>query len=274
MLPIYEETSHSIEIHEEKSSHFPPHLHHSMEIVYVTSGELALGVGQELYDMKVGDLAIVFPNLIHHYQVFHPGKQNTATHILASPLISQIFQEELDTLCPSNPVIHKDALHPEILDAVSKLRTLPREKGVAEQVKNLLESSYVQIILARAIPQYELVKKETAGSHDLIYQTVSYIAEHFREPVSLTGMAHDLGVSQFALSRVFSGTFHRNFNSYLNETRLNYACSLLLRTDQTVTDAALNSGFESLRTFHRVFREHFHQTPGSFRKTLPVGEEL
>ena len=60
----------------------------------------------------------------------------------------------------------------------------------------------------------------------------------------------------------------------LNETRLNYACSLLLRTDQSVTDAALNSGFESLRTFHRVFREHFHQTPGSFRKTLPVGEEL
>lgn len=33
-------------------------------------------------------------------------------------------------------------------------------------------------------------------------------------------MAKDLGVSKYVLSRVFSKTFHRNFNQYLNDARL------------------------------------------------------
>ena len=52
--------------------HMPPHLHEAIEIVYVTDGCIELGVGQELYHMEKGDFAIVFPNVIHHYQVFLP----------------------------------------------------------------------------------------------------------------------------------------------------------------------------------------------------------
>lgn len=63
-------------IHKE-SVHFPPHLHSGMEIVYVTRGTLILGVGCELYQMEKGDFAIVFPNLIHHYQVFGKGKKES-----------------------------------------------------------------------------------------------------------------------------------------------------------------------------------------------------
>ena len=54
--------------------HMPPHLHEAIEIIYVTEGCIELGVGQELYHMEKGDFAIVFPNVIHHYQVFNQGK--------------------------------------------------------------------------------------------------------------------------------------------------------------------------------------------------------
>ena len=40
------------------------------------------------------------------------------------------------------------------------------------------------------------------------------MATHFTEDISLTKMAQDLGYSPFALSRVFSQTFHTNFNRY------------------------------------------------------------
>ena len=46
----------------ERAVHMPPHLHEAIEIVYVTNGNIALGVGLELYDMNKGDFAIVFPN--------------------------------------------------------------------------------------------------------------------------------------------------------------------------------------------------------------------
>ena len=78
-------------------------------------------------------------------------------------------------------------------------------------------------------------------------------------------MAADLGFSPYTLSRVFSGTFHKNFNQYLNEVRLEYACSLLLYTNQTITDVFMNAGFESQRTFNRVFNEQFHMSPREYR---------
>ena len=69
------------------------------------------------------------------------------------------------------------------------------------------------------------------------------------------------------LSRVFSGTFHRNFNQYLNETRLNYAGAMLEYTSRTVTDICMESGFESQRTFNRVFMQSYRMTPREYRNS-------
>ena len=65
----YENTNEEIIAVKRKPRHQPPHLHNAMEIVCVTKGTLELGVGQELYHMETGDIGVVFPDVIHHYQV-------------------------------------------------------------------------------------------------------------------------------------------------------------------------------------------------------------
>ena len=70
MLLVYENRDKGISVEWKRVVHMPPHLHEAIEIVYVTNGNIALGVGLELYDMNEGDFAIVFPNVIHHYQDF------------------------------------------------------------------------------------------------------------------------------------------------------------------------------------------------------------
>ena len=78
-------------------------------------------------------------------------------------------------------------------------------------------------------------------------------------------MAKDLGISKYALSRVFSSTFHTNFNQYLNEQRLNYVVSMLEDTDLPITDVCLEAGFQSQRTFNRAFKERYKKTPREYR---------
>lgn len=51
----------------------------------MTNGTLELGVGQELYHMEKGDIGFVFPDIIHHYQVFSSGV-NKAVYIISPPL--------------------------------------------------------------------------------------------------------------------------------------------------------------------------------------------
>ena len=266
LISLYEKNDENLHIIHKESEHFPPHLHSGMELVYVTRGTLVLGVGCELFSMEKGDFAIVFPNLIHHYQVFGKGK-NEAFYLVSKMALTGCFMENLQKYCPKNPVIKKENVHPDIRQAIVKL--------YEEKISNkILEQAYIQIILARSMPCFELVLRENYESDDIIYQTVSYIAKNFKEEISLESMAKDLGVSKFALSRVFSSTFHTNFNHYLNEQRMNYAVSLLEYTDMSITDACLEAGFQSQRTFNRVFQEKYKMTPREYKKVFKEKEVI
>ena len=108
--------------------------------------------------------------------------------------------------------------------------------------------------------------KKDVESNDIVYQAVSYIAKHFREDLSLEKISKELGVNKFTLSRVFSGIFHKNFKQYINEHRLNYASAMLECSNEDITSIYLDAGFESQRTFNRVFKDRFRMTPREYRK--------
>ena len=260
MLPIYAELKNKLEIHHQKATHLAPHLHKSIECVLVTKGSLAIGIGTELYEMKEGDFAIVFPDLIHHYQVFDKDGCRAVYLYIDTNLVSS-YLETLQQLYPKTPVIPKKLVDEDILYAIKSL--LRQRHGKTDL---MLQQAFAQIIFARSLPRFELIDRATIWINDIVYQAVNYFAANFRNPISLTSMATDLGYSPYTLSRVFSGTFHKNFNQYLNEIRLEYAVSLLLYTNQTITDIYMNAGFESQRTFNRVFLEEYRLSPRDYRK--------
>lgn len=258
MYLTYKETKNSIEVTDGISKHVSPHLHGAMEIVYVTEGTLELGVGQELYHMELGDIGIIFPDVIHHYQAFSLG-ENKAIYIkIPMSCIAASFIEDIQKRAPKVPVIKNVDISQEVLDALQRIM-------IDENQKYIIAQAYIQIILAKSLPKFELVDKSSIGSSDIIYRSVSYVSAHFREPFSLEKMALDLGVSKYALSRMFSETFHRNFNQYINDIRLKYACHRLETSHDTILEICLDSGFESQRTFNRVFKEYFHMTPKEYR---------
>ena len=92
MFPVYEEKKKNLHIHLRTSAHASPHLHNSIEFIYITEGTLELGMGQELYHMEEGDFAVIFPDVIHHYQVFSPG-ENKAVYLWAKPVLIGQFAD-------------------------------------------------------------------------------------------------------------------------------------------------------------------------------------
>ena len=112
-----------------------------------------------------------------------------------------------------------------------------------------------------------MIDKKSLGSNDLIYNSVEYIAKNFRDEISLEKMAFDLGISKYVLSRMFAKTFHCNFSKYLNGVRLNYAVGALENTQDTITNICFECGFESQRTFNRVFKERYKISPSDYRST-------
>ena len=132
----------------------------------------------------------------------------------------------------------------------------------------MLILAYVQIILAHVFTEMQMIDKSTVGRDDLIYNAVEYVAKNFREKISLEKMAYDLCVSKYVLSRMFAKTFHCNFSKYVNGVRLNYAVAALENTMDSITNICLDCGFESQRTFNRVFKDRYKITPREYRKRM------
>lgn len=266
VLLTYENRSKEIAVEWKASIHVPPHLHEAIEIVYVTEGTVELGVGQELYHMDTGDFAIIFPNVIHHYQVFGAG-ENKAMYLFVEPALFPAYIDELQKYSPEYPIIRKEDVHTDIVNAMKTLADL-------KEYNAMLVQAYTQIILAHVFSEMKMVVKDSIGGNDIIYNAVEYVAKNFREEIRLDKMAGDLGVSKYVLSRMFSKTFHCNFNKYVNGIRLNYASAILESSQEPITNICLDCGFESQRTFNRVFKERYKMTPREYRNKNDKSKRL
>ena len=243
MLLVYENRNTGVSAEWKKPVHVPPHLHEAIEVVYVTDGEIELGVGQELFHMDEGDFAVVFPNVIHHYQVFGE-KENKVIFLYLEPTLFPSYYRELQIYSPKNPVVKKEQVHPDVVNAIKYLT------GITEGDPRMIQA-YAQMILAHVFTTMPMMDKSAVGSDDLIYNAVEYVAKNFRENISLEKMAYELCVSK-----------------YVNGVRLNYAVAALENTMDSITNICLDCGFESQRTFNRVFKEKYKITPREYRKRI------
>jgi AraC-like DNA-binding protein len=195
--------------------------------------------------------------MIHHYQVFGTGR-NRAVYLFAEPTLFSSYVEDLQNSCPKIPLIKKENVSPDIEYVVNQLVKQKEYNG-------RLAKAYMQMILAHVFTYMEIISKESVGTEDIIYNAVEYVAKNFREEITLEKMSYDLCVSKYVLSRMFAKTFHCNFSKYVNGIRLSYAQAILQDSNESITNIALDCGFESQRTFNRVFKERYKMTPREFR---------
>ena len=259
MAVQYEEYHQRFLILEKAAGRRRLHVHKHFQFILVTMGEMDLGIGREFFHMEKGDFAIAFPDLLHRSRVPEKGRRRSI-HILADPNAVGSEEALYTQMCPVNPVICADMLHPDIPYAMRQMVRERKQEGL-----DAARRALSQLILARAMPEYTMVEKTKYKSTDLTYRTVEYMATHFHENVSLESAAHALGCSKYVLSRVFSQSLDAGFNQYLNKLRLDQSIDLLLYTDYSITDICYLCGFESQRTFNRVFRAQMNTTPRAFR---------
>lgn len=69
-----------------------------------------------------------------------------------------------------------------------------------------------------------------------------------------------------SLLQTFTG---ENFNGYINSLRLEYSLSLLKKFNHyTIEAIAMDSGFNNVRTYQRLFRDKYGMTPAEYKKNL------
>ena len=99
-------------------------------------------------------------------------------------------------------------------------------------------------------------------SFNRIRDVITYVEEHFREPISLQDIAGHLSLGrEYFCCRFFKKNMGMSFLRYLNEVRISHVYRDLEQTDAPIAEIAEKNGFHNQKLFNRTFREVYGCTP-------------
>ncbi len=103
---------------------------------------------------------------------------------------------------------------------------------------------------------------------DKITGLLEYEKIYHESGYSRSDLARELGVSEYQASNVINAHFGKSLPQLLNEYRVEDAKRLLIETRADVKIIADETGFNSIATFNRVFRDITGYTPSVYRKNF------
>ncbi len=237
-----------------------PHLHSHIEIVLTKTGISVATADSTDVTVDTGDLFIAFPNQIHYYI----DKQRPVEHniVIVSPDMCPEFNRIFKSQVPKTPLIKNAIKNPRIVSAIENLIQCKKEQDEYSEAE---AKGCVLILMSEIFRNVELQEKEPYDN-DLVKDIITYCYENFSTDISLQSIANELHVSRCYVSRLFSRRLHISFNDYINSLRVRNACELLKKSEQSVTDIAYAVGYNSVRTFDRVFMNARGMTPKEYRQ--------
>lgn len=259
MMPFYEKQTDSLRVTTVDNLTFPLHLHTQLEILLVTRGHLTVSVENQTEKLGPESCAVIFPNQIHSFETDADGSSSIL--LVCNLNFTGDFYSSLTKLHPQIPFVTSRLLHRDVPQAFMSLLDEFRDGR-----NSTIFQAYTQIILARLMPLLALEKNAAAEAMGLTSQIAQTIAESFTEAISLDWLANRLGISKYHLSHLFVKAMGTNFRDYVNSFRLDYALQLIRSTDQSMNEIAFATGFESQRSFNRVFRKKFGIPPIQLRR--------
>ncbi|HPD77772.1 MAG TPA: helix-turn-helix domain-containing protein, partial [Spirochaetota bacterium] len=92
------------------------------------------------------------------------------------------------------------------------------------------------------------------------------------EDISLKKLADELDITTHQLSQILNEKIKKNFNTFINEFRVEEAKSLLVEeADRSILSISLAVGFNSYTTFCTTFSKYTGMSPSNYRKRFLKG---
>lgn len=102
---------------------------------------------------------------------------------------------------------------------------------------------------------------------DVIYRACDYVKKNYHKPLTLEETADLVCLSPAYFSRIFKDEMTVNFNTYVNQIRVEAARKLLLNESASLADIAVQAGFDGQSYFSKVFKKLTGVTPGKYRES-------
>ncbi|TNJ62227.1 helix-turn-helix domain-containing protein [Paenibacillus hemerocallicola] len=254
----------------------PLHYHDFIEFTYILEGDGTQTVNGTPYSIQPGTVSLILPQHLHeaesgdgsyirkygclfdiHMLGESSGDSDWIERLLASgsrlPSCLNLASPQADRMLRIFEELYEESCVPDGIGHHSLVR--------AKLTEALL--LFVRLGAGDDWPRSPFIGESAAKAS--FRSIIGYMHVHFQQPMTLQELAMQFGVSVAYITRSFRLYKGVSFLDYLHGLRMNRAAGLLVTSAIPITDIALEVGFESFRTFSRVFRETFGRTPSEFR---------
>jgi AraC family transcriptional regulator len=115
----------------------------------------------------------------------------------------------------------------------------------------------------------ETFERDGRAGHDWLEHVRAAIEQRYGRPLSIGGLAAEVGVHPVHLSRAFHRRFGVPVLAFVREVRVRAAAALLRDTHRGLADVAVEAGFSDQSHLTRVFKRTTGFTPAHFRRRRP-----
>jgi len=100
----------------------------------------------------------------------------------------------------------------------------------------------------------------------IVMEAINFIEQHLTEKLDLDIIASAVHYSKYHLHRMFTNTVGLTVHDYIQRRQLTEAAKLLVFSEKSIMDIALEAGYESQQAFTDVFKTMYKQSPNQFRR--------
>jgi AraC-like DNA-binding protein len=255
------------------------HRHDFCELVIVTQGSAMHWLEGHNFPVTAGDVFLLQGQQRHY---FHDRKNLNLINVMYDPEKVTLPENELRRMpgyCamfilePTYRRQHRfeSRLH---LTRIPLARAEQLVAGIEEECDGK-EPGYEAILRARLIEliaylsrAYTATETTEAGALLRVGNVISEMENNFSKDWKLDDLLRIAHMSRSNLMRVFRNATGQAPIAYLMRLRIQKAMELLRNTDLSITEIALQTGFNDSNYFTRQFRKLTNESPSAYRKRI------
>ena len=210
------------------------HIHHKYEIYYEIEGTRRYFIEDAAYIVNAGSVVLIGDNQIHKTASVGDITVKQQNHIYS--MLQQLLELQEQTSAEGEAV-RKMLLATLLLELKDLCKQQQAQGGENGRVSN-----------------------------HIVEQIQTYIAEHYAEKLTLTGIASQFYISPYYLSRLFKKSINLSLIEYINGVRIKAAQNLIEKTNESISDISEKTGFLTTAHFRRVFKDATGLSPQQYRQ--------
>ena len=251
------------------------HIHHKYEIYYEIEGTRRYFIEDAAYIVNAGSVVLIGENQIHKTASVGDTPSSRIVMNFSGEYLGKLVElfpdvdffsflsEEHNHLLSNITVKQQNHIH----SMLQQLLTLQEETTPESDAIRKMLLATLLLELKEMCKQQQVQGGENGRvSNHIVDQIQAYIAEHYAEKLTLTGIASQFYISPYYLSRLFKKSINLSLIEYIHGVRIKAAQNLIEKSNESISDIAEKTGFLTTAHFRRVFKDATGLSPQQYRQ--------